>query len=104
MEGNPDNILEKQKKAYESVKKFHLKHGAEMDEDNGSIIRKSKRTEKMNARLRDGNVALEVDRPVLPTVTFEDLKAGLLRTADEKDAYEKPQPKFLEILEKENME
>lgn len=38
MEGNTDdaavdnqNILEKQKKAYESVKKFHLKHGAQMD-------------------------------------------------------------------------
>lgn len=94
--------MEKQKKAYESVKKFHLKHGAEMDQDNGSIIRKSKRTDKLNARLREGNVALEVDRPVLPTIAFDDLKAQLLQPLDEKDGEDikdKPQPKFLELLD-----
>ena len=47
-------------------------------------------------------MALEVDRPVLPTITFDDLKAQLLQPLDEKDGEDikdKPQPKFLELLD-----
>lgn len=42
-------------------------------------------------------MALEVDRPVLPTVTFEELKENLLQPLDEKDSVEKPELKFLEV-------
>ena len=42
-----------------------------MDNDNGSIIRTSKRADKLGAQSREGNIALEVDRPVLPTMKFE---------------------------------
>ena len=49
-----------------------------MDDDNGSIIRTSKKQDKIKAQSREGNIALEVDRPVLPTVSFEDLKSSLL--------------------------
>ena len=38
-----------------------------MDNDNGSIIRTSKRQDKLGAQARDGNIALEVNRPILPT-------------------------------------
>ena len=41
-----------------------------MDDDNGSIIRTSKKQDKIQAKSREGNIALEVDRPVLPTETF----------------------------------
>ena len=50
-------------------------------------------------------MALEVDRPVLPTITFDDLKTQLLQPLDEKDGEDikdKPQPKFLELLDKES--
>lgn len=49
-----------------------------MDDDNGSIIRKCKKTDKLDATAREGNIALEVDRPVLPTMPFSDLKKSLL--------------------------
>ena len=41
-----------------------------MDEINGSIIRKSKKTDKLDAQSREGNIALEIDRPVLPVMPF----------------------------------
>ena len=41
-----------------------------MDDDNGSIIRKSKKTDKLDATSREGNIALEIDRPVLPVMQF----------------------------------
>lgn len=65
-------------KRYEMEKKIHINQGAEMDEDNGSIIRTSNKTDKIKAQSREGNIALEVDRPVLPVVSFEDLKRSLL--------------------------
>ncbi len=49
-----------------------------MDEDNGSIIRTSNKQDKIKAQSREGNIALEVDRPVLPNISFEDMKRGLL--------------------------
>lgn len=48
-------------------KRIHINQGAKLDEDNGSIIRTSKKQDKIEAKSREGNIALEVDRPVLPT-------------------------------------
>lgn len=56
-----------------------------MDEDNGSIIRTSKRQDKLAAHSREGNIALEIDRPVLPTKSFDDFKAELLSKLDASD-------------------
>ena len=52
-------------------RKIHINQGAEMDDDNGSIIRTSSKLDKIKAQSREGNIALEVDRPVLPTVSFD---------------------------------
>ena len=64
-------------------KKLHMKQGAEMDDDNGSIIRTSLKTDKIKAQSREGNIALEVDRPVLPKISFEELKGQLLNKISE---------------------
>ena len=64
-------------------KRIHMNQGAEMDADNGSIIRTSKRQDKLAAHSREGNIALEVDRPVLPTIGFNDFKSDLLSKLDE---------------------
>ena len=48
------------------------------DESNGSLIRTSKKTDKLAATSREGNIALEVDRPVLPVCSFKLLKDSLL--------------------------
>ena len=53
------------------------------------MIRTSKKTDKLEATSREGNIALEVDRPVLPILKFEALKASLL---------EKPEKSALENL------
>ena len=53
-----------------------------MDDDNGSIIRTSKKKDKIEAQSREGNIALEVDRPVLPTISFDSLKKDLLNRPD----------------------
>ena len=60
-----------------------MKQGAEMDDDNGSIIRTSLKTDKIKAQSREGNIALEVDRPVLPKISFEELKGQLLNKISE---------------------
>ena len=84
-------------------KKIHLNQGAEMDAGNGSIIRTSKRQDKLAAHSREGNIALEVDRPVLPTCSFKGLKADLLSPPDEKgEKAVKPSPKFLDAIEAES--
>ena len=49
-----------------------------MDGDNGSIIRKGKKQDKLESTARDGNIALEVDRPVLPMIGFNELKDDLI--------------------------
>jgi hypothetical protein len=66
--------------------------GAKQDSSNGSLIRTSKKDDKLDAMSREGNIALEVDRPVLPTVTFSNWKKDLLAKAD---AGAKPNMKFL---------
>ena len=48
-----------------------------MDQDNGSVIRTSSKMDKIKAQSREGNIALEVDRPVLPKISFEELKRSL---------------------------
>lgn len=53
------------------------------DPNNGSIIRKAKRSDKVKAQGRSGNVALDVDRPILPNQTFSYLKDDLLQKIDE---------------------
>ena len=65
-----------------------------MDDDNGSIIRTSKKQDKIQAKSREGNIALEVDRPVLPTETFQNLKKDLLSKIG---VSEKPGMKFLSL-------
>ena len=57
-----------------------------MDDDNGSIIRTSSKTDKIKAQSREGNIALEVDRPILPAVSFEDLKGSLLTKVNAEQA------------------
>lgn len=52
--------------------------GAQTDQDNGSIIRKSKKLDKIGAQSREGNIALEIDRPVLPITQFDALKKELV--------------------------
>ena len=75
-----------------------------MDEDNGSIIRTSKRQDKLAAHSREGNIALEIDRPVLPTKSFDEFKSDLLSKIDEKaEELGKPEFHFLDI-EKEEAE
>ena len=69
--------------------------GAVIDNDNNSIIRKSKRSDKLGAQSREGNIALEVDRPVLPVETFENLKAELMEKIEPN--LEKPELKFFDI-------
>ena len=54
-----------------------------MDQDNGTIIRKSKKTDKLDAQSREGNIALEIDRPVLPIMPFSELKPSLLEKHDD---------------------
>lgn len=68
--------------------------GAVIDGDNSSIIRKSKRSDKIGAQSREGNIALEIDRPVLPIVKFDDLKQEHLNTEVPKGL---PKLKFLDI-------
>lgn len=51
-------------------KKALFKEGAEEDPKNGSILRLANRSSKIGAIGRVGNVALDVDRPVLPIMTF----------------------------------
>ena len=48
----------------------HINQGAKLDNDNGSIIRTSKKEDKLQAQSREGNIALEVDRPELPSISF----------------------------------
>ena len=76
-----------------------------MDEDNGSIIRTSKRSEKLAAHSREGNIALEIDRPVLPTKSFDEFKADLLSKMDAGDekteGLTKPEFHFLDINKEE---
>lgn len=69
------------------------------DESNGSLIRTSKKTDKLAATSREGNIALEVDRPVLPVCSFKDLKDSLLNKPEAQafEHMEKPEKKFLDI-------
>ena len=63
------------------------------------MIRTGKKTDKLAATSREGNIALEVDRPVLPICAFSDLKASLLEQPEETalEHLEKPEKKFLDI-------
>lgn len=88
--------MDKFQKRYEIEKMRHLTAGAIIDDDNASIIRKSKRNDKIGAQSREGNIALEVDRPQLPIIKFCDLKQGLL-SKDIKPNIQKPPLKFLDI-------
>ena len=104
-EGQQDEkqFVDKFSRRYEMEKKIHLNQGAQMDDTNGSIIRTSKRQDKLAAHSREGNIALEVDRPVLPTCSFKGLKQDLLSPPDEKgEKLVKPSPKFLDLNEAES--
>ena len=59
-----------------------------MDEDNGSLMRKSKRKCKVKEQLRWDNAAANVARPLLPSATFDEWKTELLRPLDEKEGEE----------------
>lgn len=87
-------------------KNIHINQGAEMDDDNGSIIRTSNKQDKIKAQSREGNIALEVDRPVLPVVSFVELKSTLLQKVEQNQAKQlkKPPLKFLNLNENEAYE
>jgi len=42
-------VRERMNKRYEQEKQLHLNQGAQLDNDNGSIIRKSKKEDKLAA-------------------------------------------------------
>ena len=61
------------------------------------------KTDKLKATSREGNIALEVDRPILPTTKFETFKGGLLEKL-EQDALNNlkiPAKNFLDTNETE---
>lgn len=87
-------IVEKNALRYLNEKKILLNQGAEEDPKNGSILRKAKRSDKIGAQGRTGNVALDVDRPVLPILTFSSLKDHLLSPASN---LLKPSIHFLDV-------
>lgn len=93
---NNNQYVDKFQKRYEMEKQKHLVQGAVIDNDNSSIIRKSKRSDKLGATSREGNIALEVDRPQLPSTMFSDLKSNLLST-EVPENISKPQFHFLDI-------
>ena len=72
---------------------MQISQGAEQDVDNRSILRRSKKSDKLEAKGRDGNIALEVDRPVLPEIQFKTLKENLLTKCEPKK-----EPNQLEIM------
>ena len=71
-------LVEKNLKRYENEKRLLIEQGAEEDKSNGSIIRKAKRSDKVTAEGRSGNVALDVDRPTLPIKKFSEFKSDLI--------------------------
>ena len=75
-----------------------LNQGAEEDPKNGSILRKAKRSDKIGAQGRTGNIALDVDRPVLPIMTFSNLKTHLL---SKNEGLPKPNIHFLDVQQDE---
>ena len=92
-----EEMFERMNARYEQEKQYHLSHGAECDPNNGSIIRKAKRSLKIQAQGRKGNIALDIDRPVLPTMTFQELKDNLLSKKFEPKTENKPEFHFLDI-------
>ena len=84
---------------YEQEINRHIKNGARIDNDNGSIIRTSKRIGKVKAESRNGQVALLAERPVLPTTTFEAVKGSLLEE-HKGEQVDMPQLKFLDNNQK----
>ena len=90
-------VRERMNKRYEQEKQIHINQGAELDGDNGSIIRKSRKEDKLAAQSREGNIALEVDRPVLPVLKFDELKSDLLSKVEANYQPKKPELKFLDI-------
>ena len=65
-----------------------------MDPENGAIMRLANRSDKIGAIGREGNVALDVDRPVLPKLGFSKLKNLLLQPSE---SNLKPMIKFLDV-------
>jgi hypothetical protein len=90
MEQKGQEYVDKFQKRYDIEKQKHIVQGAVIDADNNSIIRKSKRSDKIGAQSREGNIALEIDRPVLPITTFQMLKADLLKKVQPNEVKMKP--------------
>ena len=94
MRMNPQNdpaFFDKMQLKYEQEKQMHIQQGAECDPSNGSIIRKANRSDKIKAKGRKGNIALDVDRPELPICTFSDLKSDLQNKEFNAEKLQKPQ-------------
>lgn len=88
-------------KSHEMEKNLQIKKGAAVDEKTGQILRKSKKDDKLGAESREGNIALQVDRPVLPTVSFAALKKDLL---NKDQVTTKPELKFFDASENEDQD
>eukprot|EP00356_Strombidium_inclinatum_P010127 CAMPEP_0170495226 /NCGR_PEP_ID=MMETSP0208-20121228/15087_1 /TAXON_ID=197538 /ORGANISM="Strombidium inclinatum, Strain S3" /LENGTH=293 /DNA_ID=CAMNT_0010771385 /DNA_START=81 /DNA_END=963 /DNA_ORIENTATION=+ len=82
----------------------HISQGAEQDQANGAIVRKAMRQDKIKAQGRKGNIALDVDRPVLPATSFEYLKADLLTQKFDERVLQKPEYHFLDVERGESLE
>jgi len=66
------------------------------DPENNSLIRTSKKSDKLKAKSRGENPALDADRPVLKTMTFAEFKNDLL-SKDVKGIDKLPEMKFLDM-------
>ena len=68
------------------------------DAQNGSLMRFANRSDKIGSVERQGNAALDIDRPVLPILTFSELKEHLLYP---NQSLPKPDIKFLDVQKEE---
>jgi len=74
--------------------KAQIKKGAYVHEETQAVMIKKPKSEKLNSTGRVGNIALEVDRPVLPVKTFTDMKTDLLTQITDEDREKLSNPEF----------
>ena len=95
MEVNHES-LNRQRASFKQIEKAEISRGAFVDPDNGAIAYRGKRSEKPDAVKKAKNINDDIDRPQLAEMSFDELKANLLRSPTNDDIIEKPDPKFLD--------